>query len=59
LIAADGLTAKASRGAAHRTAALDRAHDPQPQVQRHRCRHDNIPLVSTKYCRITGVDSMQ
>ena len=46
-IAADGLTAKrwaASRIELPRSIART---IPQPQVQRHRCRHDNISAVST------------
>jgi len=35
------------RGPADRAALLDRAHDPQAQVQRDRCRHHNISAVST------------
>jgi hypothetical protein len=32
---------------ADRAAALDRAHDPQPQVHGHRCRHHYTSAVST------------
>jgi hypothetical protein len=38
---------KALRRLADRAATLDRAHDPQPQVQGDRCRHDNVLLAST------------
>jgi len=38
---------KAPRRLTDRAAALDRAHDPHPQIQRHRCRHGHISAVST------------
>jgi hypothetical protein len=50
---------KASRGLADRAAALDRMHNPLPQVHGHRCRHDDFSAASTEYCRITGSDSTQ
>jgi hypothetical protein len=50
---------KASRCLADRAAALDRAHDPQPQVHRNRCWHDDIPAGLNRYCRVTGAHSIQ
>jgi hypothetical protein len=37
----------APRRFADRAATLDRPDDAQPQVHRDRCRHDDIPVVST------------
>lgn len=38
---------KTAGGGADRAATLDRLHNPPPQVQRDRCRHDDISAVST------------
>jgi hypothetical protein len=44
---------KPSRRLADRAPTLDRTHNPLPQIQGHWYRHDNIPLVFHRYCRIT------
>jgi hypothetical protein len=38
---------EAPRRLTDRAALLDRTYDAQPQVHGHRCRHDDIPVVST------------
>ena len=53
---ADG---EAARGPPDRATLLDRAHEAQPQVQRHRCWHGDISACLNRYCRITGSDSTQ
>jgi hypothetical protein len=54
-----GADGEAPRGPPNRATLLDRAHDAQPQIQRHRCRHGDISACLNRYCRITGTDSTQ
>jgi hypothetical protein len=42
-----GADRETPRGPADRAALLDRAQDPQAEVQRDRCRYDDISAVST------------